>query len=170
MEEFDSEQSQEPPPVIEKPTSVTVFGILNCVFGGLGLLCMPCAVFGFLWAGKASQIEITPEYKIWSLFGLFVGFVFCVWELKLGIGLVTFKYWARRGTVIFAWSSIIWLIFGIGINIIAMRLGWVEQPQNNPAAQIGIVFGYAFAFLYPALLVIFMQSEKVRRAFAAIGG
>ncbi len=156
-----------PPQVIEKPTSVTVFGILNIVFGGLGLLCMPFVVFGFLYADRFVQVEITFADKIWSLFGFIVGFGFSIWQLTLGIGLLTLRSWARRGTIGYAYADIVWTLLGVGWNILALYLGWTTPMEGGLTAYIGGTCGVLFSLIYCVLLLIFMQTTKVKRAFSA---
>jgi len=46
MDDFGQNAAQSPVQIIEKPTSVMVFGVLNCVFGGLGLICSPFSILG----------------------------------------------------------------------------------------------------------------------------
>jgi hypothetical protein len=98
-------QQQMPVQPVEKPTSVTVFGVLNCVFGGMGLLCTPFSIFGMVMVGKT--MEMVPPYKIFLLVSSFIGIGFSIWLLVLGVGLLTFKNWARRGSVIYAWITIV---------------------------------------------------------------
>jgi len=99
------------PQAVDKPTSVTVFGVLNCVFGGLGVLCTPFSLFGVLMAERT--IEIAPAYKIVLLVSSIIGIGFAAWLLMLGIGLLKLKGWARRGSVLYSIIAIIWTIVGI---------------------------------------------------------
>jgi hypothetical protein len=155
------------PVSVEKPTSVTVFGVLNCVFGGLGLLCTP---FGLLVGAAAMQktMEATAAYKTWTLAGGIIGIGFSIWLLVLGIGLLMFKKWARSGSVVYACIMIVWSIIGVGVNIAAVWLHWITVPEAGLPGYIGgTVGGMCGGLIYPVLLLIFMQTSKVKQAFQA---
>ena len=156
-----------PPQVIEKPTSVMVFGVLNCVFGGLGLLCMPFSMFGILMAERT--IEIAPGYKGFLLVSSVIGIGFAAWLLTLGIGLLKLKGWARRGCIVYAWIGIIWSIAGVILNVLAMSRGWMTAPQGQ-FGLLGGMCGGLIGMIYPVLLLVFMQTPRVKQAFAATGG
>jgi len=167
METFNQTGQQVPTEPAERPTAVTVFGILNCVFGGLGLLCTPFSVF-FLILGERTM-EIVPGYKIYLLITSVVGLGFSAWLLSLGVGLLKFKTWARRGSVIYAIIMIIWGIVGAGLNIVALSSGWMTAPQQEmPAMFCGMTCGGIAGLIYPVLLLIFMNTGKVKQAFAQL--
>lgn len=153
-----------------KPTSVTVFGVLNIVFGGMGLLCTPfSAVVGL--ASMYKTMETTPAYMAWNIFAACIGFGLSIWLLILGIGLLMMKRWARRGSVVYSIANIIWAILAVGINIAALSLGWLTVPESQlPGFIGGTCGGLCGGLIYPVLLLIFMQTDKVKQAFAAIGG
>lgn len=159
-----------PPQIVDKPTSVTVFGILNCVFGGLALVCTPCSLFGIVMSDKLAPgrtMEMTPAYKSFLLVSSILGIGFAAWLLALGIGLLTMKTWARRGSVIYSCIAIVWAIGGVALNIIALTLHWITVPQEGlPGFVGGICGGMCGGLIYPILLLIFMQTEKVKRAFS----
>lgn len=160
-------QYQYPP---AKPTSITVFGVLNCVFGGLGILCTPFSILG-LFIGdlipmsEMNPIDIEPGYKIFLLVASVLGIGFAAWLLSLGIGLLKFKSWARRGSVIYAWIAIIWGIAGVGINMAALSQGWMSSPEGQLPAMVGGMCGSFVGLIYPVLLLVFMMTDKVKRAF-----
>lgn len=169
MAELNPAQSQAPLQVVEKPTSVTVFGILNIVFGSLGLLCTP---FGLLVGVAAMQktMEATAAYKMWTLAAGIVGIGFSIWLLVLGIGLLMMKRWARGGSVIYACIMIVWSIVGVGMNIAALSLKWINLPETGlPGFIGGTVGGMCGGLIYPILLLIFMQTARVKQAFQARG-
>jgi hypothetical protein len=168
-----------PPIVVEKPTSVTVFGVLNCVFGGLGIICTPISLIGLfigdlLPMAQANRMEIAPGYKVFLVISAIAGVCFAAWLLSLGIGLLKMKSWARRGSVIYACIAIVWGIAGIIITVLATLLGWMGPAESETPAMIGGMVGGAcggmLGLIYPVLLLIFMQSRKVKEAFAVVGG
>lgn len=153
---------------IEKPISVTVFGVLNIVFGGFGLLFSSLATFGLVTAGDTSKMAST--YKIFLLFMNVVGFGFSVWLLTLGIGLLMFREWARSGSVIYGWLGIILSVTETAVNFFAFVMNWVAVSEGERAEYIvGLCIGLVGGLIYPVLLLIFMQTAGVKQAFQAGG-
>jgi len=154
-----------------KPTSVMVFGVLNIVFGGLGILCTPFSILMILGAEKfaamsqAPVIEYAPAYRIVLLASSIVGIGFSAWLLALGIGLVKMKGWGRRGSVIYSIIVIVWGIVGVVLNILSLHFGWINMPERSIPGFIGGMCGGMVGMVYPVLLLIFMQTGKVKRAF-----
>jgi hypothetical protein len=159
------------PQAIEKPTSVMVFGILNIVFGALGLICTPFSILMILFAGRfaamnqAPVMEYAPVYKMILLVSSVVGIGFSAWLLALGIGLVKMKGWGRRGSVIYSIIVIVWGIVGVALNILALHFGWMTVPEGGLPGYIGGMCGGVVGMVYPVLLLIFMSTSKVKRAF-----
>ena len=86
-----------PPAGVMRPTSVTVFGILNIVFGGLGLLCMPVALLPiFLPAEMQQGTQLGPGMKAYLGVTLVIGFFCNILLVATGIGLLNLKRWARQ--------------------------------------------------------------------------
>jgi hypothetical protein len=172
MVDFEPDSTQVPPQVVERPTSVTVFGILNIVFGGLAFSCSPFAVFGFLMAGE--RMEMTAGYKTFLLLMNLVGFGSTIWMLVLGIGLLMLRKWARNGSVIFAYCGIMFIVISYGSRFLALYLGWLKLPQGIPQGILHELIGGTCAgliwLIYPVLLLVLMQTAKVKQAFLAIGG
>ena len=122
-----------PPQIVEKPASITVFGILNCVFGGLAIVCTPCSLFGIVLSDKlspATTMEMATGYKSILLVSSILGIGFAAWLLSLGIGLLKMKTWARRGSVIYSCIAIAWTIASVALNIIAMSMQWITVPKQ----------------------------------------
>jgi hypothetical protein len=183
MDNYEQNQGMMPPQVpssqyfdgrIMKPTSVTVFGVLNCVFGGLGIVCTPFSLLGLfigdiLPMGQATM-EMTPMYKAILVGSCVFGIAFSAWLLTLGIGLLKFKRWARRGSVVYAVIAITWSIAGFALNMVALKMGWIIIPEGGLPGYIGGMCGGMVSVIYPILLLIFMSSARVKNAFAVIGG
>jgi hypothetical protein len=158
--QYQQQMPVQPVPV-EKPTSVTLFGVLNCVLGGMGLVYMPIALFGLAAAGK--KMGVSAPFNTWSLV---IRIGFSIWLLILGIGLLKMSKWARRSSVIYAWVRIIWMIVVVGSNIAALS-GWMTVPKEAMPRFLGGVCGGILGLIYPILLLIFMQTAKVKQAFQA---
>ncbi len=158
-----------PPLVVEKPTSVTVFGILSCVFGGLGLVCTPFSIaIGFATLRKT--LAATDQYLMINIASGILSIGFTIWLLVTGISLLMFKKWARNCAVIYSIANMIWSFIAMGINIAAVALHWITIPQEGlPGFIGGICGGLCGGFIYPVLLLIFMLTPKVKNAFNLIG-
>jgi hypothetical protein len=168
MEEFGSNQTQAPPQVIEKPTSVWVFGVLNIIVG-----CSPLIRF-FLMFFTIVTVYRGPftigELSYFLLVSITsVGLP--VWLIILGIGLLTMKSWARRGSCMYARIRITVTVITMGLAVTSLFLNMSSLPMGELVQSIFVMsLGLIETFLHPLLLLIFMQTEKVKRAFAAIGG
>jgi hypothetical protein len=167
-----------PPMYVVKPASVTVFGILNIVFGGMGILCTPFSMLMLFMGdifnmGQPNPIEIAGGYKTFLLCSSIAGICFAGWQLSLGIGLLKFKGWARRGSIIYACIALVWGIAGLILTVLAVSQGWMGPAEGtSPAAMGGMVGGLcggAIGMIYPVLLLIFMNTAKVKEAFEAKG-
>ena len=158
----------------EKPTSITVFGVLNCVFGGLGIICTPFSILvlfiGNLFPMVENPPEIVPGYKIYLVVAAILGIGIAAWLLSLGIGLLKVKSWARRGCIIYGWFAIFWGIIASIINVIAYSQGWITAPQGQLSGVVGGFCGGFAGLIYPVLLLIFMQTPRVKQYFAPYGG
>jgi GYF domain 2 len=146
----------------ERPASVTVFGILNIVFGSLGLLCMPLGL---------AMIFVSPHpiytaawAKVWMLFSAAVGFVCTILLIVVGIGLLYLKAWARMWAFGYGCFAIVWGIIGAGFNIWLMASRADGYSQQTVPSVIGGVCGGILTLVYPILLVIFMQRPNVKSA------
>ena len=154
--------------IAERPTVITVFGVLDVVFGSMGLMSIPIRILAKALRHHTS--EMTAEYKVWSLFLSVLTVCFAIWLVFLGIGLLNFRKWARRGSIVYASVRIIWFFMAWGINIIMVFLGWLNLSKGGWGLFfLGIAIG-SIGLIYPVLLLIFMQTEKVKRAFTAVGG
>jgi len=152
-----------------KPAAVWVFGVLNCIFGGLGLL-LALAVFWGMAIDEFVETGINDENKMLTLFEAALWFCMSVWQVAMGIGLLRFRKWARRGSVIYAWTDIVWTLLVIVFDIITELMHWVSQSGADNAYESaeGMCLNL-IGLIYPVLLLVFMQKAKVKEAFSAVG-
>lgn len=151
---------EKPPPIpadTSRPASVTTFGILNIVFGGLALLCTP---FSF-YAVFAMPNDLNPSdwYKGWLVFSSAASFICSAWLLALGIGLLGMRRWSRTGSIAYAWITVILGVVGTAMNVTAMTSGGVSMSPEASAGFIGGLFGGLIGLVYPILLLIFMKRK-----------
>jgi hypothetical protein len=147
----------------QRPAAVTVFGVLNIVFGSLGLICMP---FGLFAAFGMSQIWDPSGIAVaWVILTHTIGFICTILLLTLGIELLRLKAWARRWTLGYGWFSVVWGILGSVVNLLLITSGEFGYAEEAiPGALGGTCGGLIGGLIYPILLIIFMQRPGVKDA------
>ncbi|MHC4292144.1 MAG: DUF4339 domain-containing protein [Planctomycetota bacterium] len=152
----------------QRPTSVTVLGILNIVFGGLGLLCSPFGIISILMPQPNSPFQLTSAMKMFSLVGCAVGFVFAIVLLASGIGLLYLKRWAREAALVYGWAAIIWGILALVMNGIMFSSSLSGASQEAMPAVVGGIIGAMcgglIGLIYPVILIVFMRKPHVIQA------
>jgi len=146
----------------ERPVPVTVFGILNIVFGSLGLLCMPLGLIGIF--AMPNVMNAAVAVKAWMLVSSAVGFVCTILLITVGIGLLYLKAWARTGAVVYGWFAIIWDIVGMVASLGLIASGGYGHSHSALPGAIGGIFGGLVGLIYPVLLIVFMRRPDVRNA------
>jgi hypothetical protein len=165
---------------MQRPTSVTVFGILNIVFAALAILGLigSIALF-FVPAANNPVIKIiheNPFYAAWLKISILLGLLSCSALLAAGIGLLRLKSWARTLSIVYAIYAIVFGILGTVVNFFFIIRPMLEQArqQHGPEAAgaiggaIGGTIGGCFGLIYPVLLLIFMLRPNVVAAFRPI--
>jgi len=164
-----------------KPTSITVFAILNLVFGVLGL-CGTVAAGAFLFmpaaamqGGPTAELMQTDWYRIYMAISLLLGFIATIVLLVSGVGLLNSKPYGRTAAIGYAIYALISGLIGFVINIVFVVLPITEQIPDLPegperagaiGGMIGGVFGGVFGgcigLLYPIALLFFMTRPHVK--------
>jgi len=171
--------------IMQRPTSVTVFGILNIVFAVFGICGVVGIVTMFMMMGMnlnnpafqnnptMQAIQDSPVYAAWLKISVVLGLAASSVLLAAGIGLLKLKPWARMLSIAYSIYGIISLIIGTAVNYIFLvqpMLEKVHVDQGPEAAgaiggAIGGMFGGCIGIIYPVLLLIFMTRPKVTAAF-----
>lgn len=165
-----------------RPTAVTVFGILNLLFGAFGVCCLGFSVATmFVPFGPAMTeenlplqlIEESPLYRNFNRAEMALGIMASIVLIAAGIGLLRLRPWGRK------------LAIGYGIYAIAMdvftsivNLGFVfpilfqkaEAASGLALAAVWIalfsgIFGTLLGLTYAGLLLYFMYRPNVVAAF-----
>ncbi len=162
---------------MQRPTSVTVFGILNLVFGGLGVLCTPMSMmFLFLLTTPENPIShamnMNVGYRVYLIWVAVVGVLAAFVLVAAGIGLLQMKSWARLVSIGYAIFSIVMGILGMIVsNIFVFGPAIADARARGPAAAAGMVglamgvAGGVLGMIYPVALLIFMTRPRIRNAF-----
>jgi len=168
-------------PLTSTPIVVTVFGILNIVFGAVGLT-SGLAVVGQLTilllltesyrrAGTGTG-GIATWLQLYALFApifaaiLLIVLVLAVVLLILGIGLLRRKPWALFGTIIFSYVSIAFVILYGTFTVIGFfnaPIGFVPSPIGKAIRQVFVILG---SLIYPALTLVFLNKASVKATIA----
>jgi len=167
---------------MQRPTAVTVFGILNVVFGVFALF----GVFGTMAMlamtddTKNPVIKImheNPAYATWTKCTIPIGLFSFVFLLVTGIGLLSLREWARKLSI---WYGIYAILLDIAVAIANFLFVFpplfakVSGPNgsSDPAAMggaigaaIGGIMGGVFGLIYPVVLIVFMLRKQIVAAF-----
>ncbi len=165
---------------MNRPTSVTVFGVLNIIFGALGLLSIVFSAAMFFapqpdMSNPAIRIfSRTPILMLWMKVGVVLGSVTSVAVLASGIGLLQLRPWARTASIIYGVYAIIMGMVGTVINYLFLFGPLMEEAQHSRGPEaagaiggaIGGVAGGLIGLIYPVLLLVFMYRPNVVAAFS----
>jgi hypothetical protein len=169
MSDLTLNEREASPQTVDKPMAVWVFGVLNIVFGCYFMVRTIHSRYKIIAAICKNPEQITrAEIPYLLLLLVIVGLA--VWLIALGIGLLTMKRWARRGSIIYARIQIVFIVITLGAIVISSITDWKTAPRTLLAS---ITLDNAIAvihWIYMVLLLVFMKTGKVKQAFAAIGG
>ena len=166
---------------MQRPTSVTVFGVLNLVFGIWGLLGAIIQGVALFAVDVQHDPDIlfpmdNPIWKTWTTVSFGLSWVGVVLLIGSGIGLLRLRWWGRT-------LAIIYSIFAIITGMAAMGMSWflVAQPalghmstMRDPeqlvflGAAIGGLIGGCVWLIYPALLWYYMTRPHVVAALSGV--
>jgi hypothetical protein len=165
---------------MQRPTSVTVFGVLNIVFGALGLLStLFTGAAVFLVEAQQRQMpgmeEVNPVWEAWLKIIVVVSVVAAFVLITAGFGLLGLRRWGRVLAIVYAVYAITSCVLGVVMQYVFVTQPLLEQ-QNNPngreaammMAGVSLVSSCAGA-IYPLLLWYFMSRPHVVAAFSGLG-
>lgn len=161
---------------MQRPASVTVFGILNILFGAFGL-------FGTLFSGaavfvaeaqglaKAGAEEMNPVWGMWLKISVLLGVVSAVVLITSGGGLLAMRRWGRVLAIVYSVYAIASCVLGVVAQYVFVTQPLLEQAAN-PAARQATMFmvaaglaGSCLGMIYPLLLWYYMSRQHVVDAF-----
>ncbi len=163
---------------MQRPTSVTVFGIMNFVFAGFGVIGLIASIALFTLSADSNNsliklIQAGPGYVVWLKICIPLGLLSCAVLLVDGIGLLWLKPWARGLAIAYAIYAIVFTVVGLWINLTLMIQAMSEQirPREELAVAGAIggpvsgTVGVLFWLIYPIVLLVFMFLPNVMAAF-----
>jgi magnesium-transporting ATPase (P-type) len=160
-----------------RPASITVFGVLNLVFGGLGV----CGILGSFVVmlmpvnarGGNPVMEMMAENKLYGAMQMVMmvfGFLATVVLIASGVGLLQSKMYGRTLAIGYSLYSFVSVILGTLVNTIFVflpllnKLDAMPDGPNKMASIITVVSGIAggvIGLIYPSLLLYFMTRKYV---------
>lgn len=173
---------------MQRPTAVTVFGILNIAFGVMGITCTPIGLIMSSLSQRMfenvpqaqqmgnpfQQMMSDPRFMTYTYVSTALGMAASAALLAAGIGLLKLRPWARYlsiGYSVYAWVNV---IIGAIVSYYIIYAPMIEKmaQQSGPEAAPfmgGMVFGMfggmCFGLVYPTILFIFMLMPNVKEAF-----
>jgi hypothetical protein len=159
-----------PPVLPPTPLSIRVFGILNIVFGSLGLLCLPltAGIMVALLLGKTQEAYGTL-HNGWLVFSLVLGAFSAGALLLSGIGLCRLREWGRKLALVCAGVDIAQALVSFAINLMTSplllkhHLDCSKYWLSFSLFAVVLVVGLA----YPAALLVFLRRPAARAALLA---
>lgn len=168
-----------------RPTAVTVFGILNLVFAGMGLFGLCCGIIPLLTMNSIQAMPNQPPNPVLELMKENQAyFVFIVVTMVLGLvatlvlacggyGLLKMRPWGRHLSIVYAVYTILAGIVGLIANWFWLFTPLMEQARQASGPEqagaigglVGGVCGGGIGLIYPVLLLIFMTRPNVVQAF-----
>ncbi|MBN2195700.1 MAG: hypothetical protein JW751_22960 [Polyangiaceae bacterium] len=165
---------------MNKPTSITVFGVLNLIFGVLGTCGVGASLVGLL----TSQPGTNPVYDImrqnsillvWTYVSSALGALFTLLLILSGVGLLMAKSWGRLLGLGYAAATILFGLLGLVVNSVFLVPAMFALTESaDPALAGGAIGGIAGAIgggcvgmVYPILLIFFMTRRPVVDYLAA---
>lgn len=167
-----------------RPTTVTVFGILNIIFGSLGLLCTPLSLLALFVPQNPSfpnpaldLMKSNDAYRTWMIVSVALGTIVSGVLLAAGIGLLMLKSWGHKASIGYSIYAIVMGLLSIPMSyffVVAPLMAQANQtqsPQQQGAAfggAIGGLFGGCLGLIYPILLLVFMKQPNVVAVFKPV--
>jgi hypothetical protein len=152
-----------------KPASIKVFGILNIVFGAMGLICGGTGVLFFVLATQSSEFAFefekalsaqhTEGYMTLLQFSSCFGVILSLILLVCGVGLLRERNWGRTGSLGYAAFQILFTLASTAVSMSMMK--------NNVSFILsagGAMCGMLVALIYPICILIFLTRLNVVEA------
>ena len=164
---------------MQRPSSVTTFGILHIVFAlaGVGGI---ISTLNLLYQSNSAPpnpvIEImlkNPAYATWTKVGSLLGMVACIALLAAGVGLLRLKEWGRKLSISYAVYGLVAGTIGIGANLHFLVRPFLEQSAQKQGAEsammiamvFGAIIGGIASLIYPISILSFMTRPRIKAAF-----
>jgi len=166
---------------MQRPTSVTVFGILNLAFGALGLCGVVFTLASFAIPQNPRMVNPVLDlmhknagYRMFLQVTTGLGLIATLALILSGAGLLKLQPWARTVSIVYGVYSIGMGVAGVAVNYFVLLQPLMKQAGAMPAGPqragliggaIGGTLGGCLGVIYPVVLLVFMFRPTVVRAF-----
>jgi hypothetical protein len=141
---------------MNRPTGLTVFGILNIVFGSFSVLGVIISIFTLSFIGNVLPQTYSFNYIIIS--GAISGLL-SVLLLAAGIGTLTNKKWSRKLTIN---VEVLNIAFSLVITVYTL----VSLTGLNTIASS--IVGFIIGLIYPILIFWYFNTPKVKEFYKSL--
>ena len=168
-----------PPPQVPKPykvvhdaptpASLKDFGILNIVFGAMGLICGGAGVLFFVLATQSSEFafelnramsaQYAEGYITFLQFSSCFGGIMSLVLIVCGVGLLRERNWGRTGSMGYA---AIQTLYTLASTVLSMSM--MKHDESFIFSAGGAMCGVLFALIYPICIMIFLPRPNVVEA------
>jgi hypothetical protein len=166
LPEFVPGSAANEPTLSKRPAVLSVFGVLNIVFGSLVLLCSSYSFIGLPRnAGRFAGNQFMHE---WFLFSVIVNLIGGALMLASGVGLLNFRSWARTLAIyyaIFAFARVL-----INIFVFTSYFGTGNSTRSRISMVLSLAFGVTVGLVYNGLLIYFLTRPEVKEALRETNG
>ncbi len=164
---------------MNRPTAVTVFGVLNLVFGVLGVCGVGFSLVGLVMATPGTNpvydlMRSSPILLYWTYASSALGALFVGVLIASGIGLLLNRGWGRLLSLAYAAFTILFGLLGLVVNVVFLFPGLMELADSSRpevmggaiGGMVGGVVGGCVGLIYPVVLIVFMTRKSIVEHFA----
>jgi hypothetical protein len=163
---------------MQRPTSATIFGILNIGFaicGAFGILATAAMMSIPLFANSPGikMMRDNPDFMTWWKISIPFALAGMAALLISGIGLWCVRPWARRLAIGYAVYAVVFGLMSLVAHILFLVMPLLAQSSQRQGPEAAGVIGGAIGgciggiagLIYPILLFFFMRKPSVVAAF-----
>lgn len=155
------------PPPLPRPVSIMVFGFCNIFFGGMGVLCCPFSALGAIVGAMGGTFAgYSPLSSGWQVFAALMNAFIRAAMLAGGIGLVRYREWGRKLSLVSAVAEVALVLGAIGMLAYASPLHELGR-QEEAFVRIFMFIQLLIGLAYPITLFVFLGRPSMRDALLA---
>jgi hypothetical protein len=161
-----------------RPTILTVLGILNLIFGCLGvfgllatvaMLAMPSAFLSGTPNPVLDTLRVNDAYQIFTIAATGLGFLAIIVLIASGVGLLRMRAYGRTLAIGYSIYALLAGVVGLVVNFLLVFGPMLQTMQGLNAPQraaamgglVGGLLGGAVGLVYPAILLYCMFLPSV---------